>query len=431
MQPTRRIRPAIRALAVVATGLFTSVCSGGGTDEASAPQIQLSSSSQNFAAVEGGGNPPSQVVGITNGGGGTLSGLEVGTVTYGAGATGWLEPPVLGSTTADPSATLTLQPVTDGLAAGTYAATVPMISDVASNSPQNVSVTLTVSSQDCGATAYTIGATVNGALSPGDCGFGDGSFYDAYAFGATATASVRVDLASTTFDTFLLLTDAAGNILAFNDDGPGTTNSTFRILLGTSSYLIDANSLLAGISGNYTLSSSVVATDVTGCEEVWVTPGITTTQAIATSDCVDTPGPFYHDEYVLRIRSGQGMTVTQSSTGFDPYLFLVRLDTNGSFVVSTASGPDATFGYTNNETSAYYVIVAATDLAGKTGGYTLSIVPRAGAIRTTAGGKVPMDSAARRLDVAGIKQLGSGRRFDELARAVSAGSGRTAGGGPR
>jgi hypothetical protein len=254
-------------------------------------------------------------------------------------------------------------------------ATVPVTSDVASNSPQNVNVTFTVTSLTCGSTAYTIGAMVNGMLSPSDCAFGDGSFYDAYSFGATATASVRVNLSSATFDTFLLLTDADGNVLAFNDDGAGGTNSTLRILMGTSSYLIQANSLLSGVSGNYSLSSSTIATDVSGCEEVWVTPGISTTQRIAATDCVDASGPFYRDEYVLRMRSGQSLTVTESSAAFDPFLLLVRLENGSATVVASdgGTGTDASFAYTNSSTSAFYVIVAATNLPSTTGAYTLAI----------------------------------------------------------
>jgi hypothetical protein len=108
------------------------------------PEISLSTSALTFNASQGGTNPASQAVIITNSGGGTLGGLGIGTITYGAGATGWLQTPTLNSTTANPSATLTLQPVTSGLAVGTYTATVPVTSGVASNSPQDVTVTFTV-----------------------------------------------------------------------------------------------------------------------------------------------------------------------------------------------------------------------------------------------------------------------------------------------
>jgi hypothetical protein len=112
---------------------------------ASPPAIALSSASLTFTAAEGGANPASQFITITNSGGGTLSGLSTGTIIYGAGASGWLQAPVLSATTAP--ATLTLQPVTGALTPGTYTATIPVQSGVASNSPQTLTVTFTVASQ--------------------------------------------------------------------------------------------------------------------------------------------------------------------------------------------------------------------------------------------------------------------------------------------
>ena len=89
------------------------------------------------------GNPAAQTVAVTNSGIGTLSGLAIGTITYGAGATGWLAAS-LDVTTAP--ATVTLTPTTGSLAAGTYTATVPVTSTATgvTNSPQNISVTFTV-----------------------------------------------------------------------------------------------------------------------------------------------------------------------------------------------------------------------------------------------------------------------------------------------
>jgi hypothetical protein len=105
------------------------------------PQIALSSSSLTFNATWGAGNPASQAVNITNAGGGTLSSLSIGTITYGSGA-GWLQTPVLSATIAP--ATLTLQPLTGSLAAGIYTATVQVLSSVASNSPRTINVSFEV-----------------------------------------------------------------------------------------------------------------------------------------------------------------------------------------------------------------------------------------------------------------------------------------------
>jgi len=112
------------------------------------PAIGLSSSSVTFTAPLGGANPATQTVSVTNAGGGTLSGLALGTIRYVMDTlrptptpTGWLSASLDGST---PPATLTLNVATGTLAPGTYAAYVPVISGVASNSPQSVAVTFTV-----------------------------------------------------------------------------------------------------------------------------------------------------------------------------------------------------------------------------------------------------------------------------------------------
>ena len=106
------------------------------------PQITFSTTNLTFSAPEGGPNPASQFTSITNGGGGTLSGLSTGTITYSAGATGWLQVPTFNTTTAP--ANLTIQPVTGSLAPGVYVASIPVQSPVALISPQTMSVTFTV-----------------------------------------------------------------------------------------------------------------------------------------------------------------------------------------------------------------------------------------------------------------------------------------------
>ena len=105
------------------------------------PAIALAPAAVSFADTVGTADPAPKTVNVTNAGGGTLSGLAVGTITYGAGATGWLTAAV--SPAAAP-ATLTLTASNAGLAAGTYTATVPVTASVAGNSPQNVTVTYTL-----------------------------------------------------------------------------------------------------------------------------------------------------------------------------------------------------------------------------------------------------------------------------------------------
>ena len=109
------------------------------------PAIALSVTSLDFAAAPGGAAPAPQTVDITNGGGGTLSGLAVGTISYGPGASNWISSASLDQATAP--ATLAVQASPAGLAQGSYTATVPVTATNGSNSPQNVTVNFVITNQ--------------------------------------------------------------------------------------------------------------------------------------------------------------------------------------------------------------------------------------------------------------------------------------------
>ena len=105
------------------------------------PEIGLSMIAAAFDATQNGVDPPAQTVAVTNDGGGSLDGLRIA-IAYTAGQpTGWLRASLTGTTA--PS-TLTLEPATGALAAGSYAATVLVSSDAATNSPRAIDVTFDV-----------------------------------------------------------------------------------------------------------------------------------------------------------------------------------------------------------------------------------------------------------------------------------------------
>ena len=105
------------------------------------PVIAFSADSVGFNATVGGSNPAPDTVIVTNSGGGSLAGLAVGTIGYGAGAGGWLSATLTRTTAPD---TLVLTALTGTLAAGTYTATVPVTAVNATNSPHTLKVTFTL-----------------------------------------------------------------------------------------------------------------------------------------------------------------------------------------------------------------------------------------------------------------------------------------------
>ena len=104
--------------------------------------IALSADSVVFGAVARGPAPASQQIVITNGSPGLLAGLTAGPPAYAGPDTGWLS--VIGNSSAAPD-TVTFTVTIDTFAVGTYTATVPVTATKAANTPQSITVKLTLS----------------------------------------------------------------------------------------------------------------------------------------------------------------------------------------------------------------------------------------------------------------------------------------------
>ena len=249
----------------------------------------------------------------------------------------------------------------------------------ATGSPVTFSATAADASACESLTPYTLGSTVNGALNSGDCDFGDGSFVDFYSFSAAPAGDLPQSVSFTLvaeFDTFLFLFDADGILRALNDDASdGSTNSTVRILLARGDYVIGANSLNPAISGEYQLSSANASESVTSCDETWVTIGISTGQSLAETDCAQ--GVVLSDEFRLILQADESVTLTQSSTVFDPSITLLNSvgATVGSDVGTTSEAAVLTFTAPPSPALGAYTIVAGTASAEpiQIGAYDLTI----------------------------------------------------------
>jgi len=107
----------------------------------SKPTISLDKTSMNFSAIQGGSNPASQTFTITNSG---VSGSTL-TWTISDDATWLTLSPSSGSLNSGASATVTASVDISGLSTGIYNATITVSDPDATNSPQTISVTLTIS----------------------------------------------------------------------------------------------------------------------------------------------------------------------------------------------------------------------------------------------------------------------------------------------
>jgi len=129
----------------IAVGNATVSASGGGLTATALvtvqphPLLQTSPDSVPFSTIANGPVPASRIVTLANGGGGTLHPV-VDSVSYGAGAAGWLSTAVSG-TAFD---TLALNVQTTALTVGIHKATVFLSSPGATNNPKALPVTLDV-----------------------------------------------------------------------------------------------------------------------------------------------------------------------------------------------------------------------------------------------------------------------------------------------
>lgn len=138
-----------------------------GTGPLTSPAIALSTSTASLAGLTGGASQSATIL-ISNAGTGSLSGLSLGNIVYGAGQpAGWLTAALNGATA---PATLTLTAAPGALAPGSYSATLPVQSsaNAVTNSPRTVSVTFTVSAAPApsialSSSSLTFAATAGGS----------------------------------------------------------------------------------------------------------------------------------------------------------------------------------------------------------------------------------------------------------------------------
>jgi Zn-dependent metalloprotease len=111
-------------------------------------------------------------------------------------------------------------------------------------------------------TAVTFGQPANGTLAATDCTsvLRTTSYKDVYTFRATAGSAHTITMTSSAFDTYLVLVDGAGTVLAQDDDGNGGTNS--KIVFTPSATVdvsVEATSYEPRATGPFTLAVAAAA----------------------------------------------------------------------------------------------------------------------------------------------------------------------------
>ena len=213
------------------------------------------------------------------------------------------------------------------------------------------------------------GSSRSGTLAPLDCTLYERWIHDLFRFTLYSQTAVRMSVRSATFDPAVMLDANRNWYLTVFDTADATRDARFKAILPAGTYGMAATSEAPLARGEYEISLSWASENVESCEFAITLVGITTTQNLAPTDCA---GSAHGNEDVIGflLLPGEGLKATESSTAFAPYLQLTR----GSVVLAEQSA-----GTTGNATIEYvadrfdlYWVHASSELAGRTGAYTLT-----------------------------------------------------------
>jgi subtilisin family serine protease len=185
----------------------------------------------------------------------------------------------------------------------------------------------------CAQSPIVSGNTITAQLTASDCYFGPGAFARLYTFTAEAGQFVSIEMTSVLLDTFLELRDATGNLIAYDDDGGGGTNSRIPAVRGglfipfSATYTIVATTYGPGETGGFTLrfdfvdpppDTAALPRALSGC------PAETGATLSARSSRQGRRGSLYYtDVYVFFGATGRQLSAQVLRPEFDSVLYLI------------------------------------------------------------------------------------------------------------
>lgn len=226
------------------------------------------------------------------------------------------------------------------------------------------------------------GVAVVGRLSSGDRTLSDGTYYDIWYLQGEAGETVSIFLGSLEFDAYLMLCDETGEVIASDDDSGGGTDSYLEYTLPASGvYMVVANSIFRGETGEYTLvweaagdgtpAGTAGSTGETGRVDGELLPGVPVTGSTG-------PAPEHYRTYTLDVPEGVGSVVLTLQSKGDLDLFVrhgrqMRDWDEADFSSVTASSSETiTIDQENLRPGRYYIDVA--DLVRGSPGHTFVLL---------------------------------------------------------
>ncbi|QQE65142.1 hypothetical protein GFS31_18270 [Leptolyngbya sp. BL0902] len=199
----------------------------------------------------------------------------------------------------------------------------------------------------------------------------DGSYYNAHTFEGQAGQTIRIDMESREFDTFLWLLAPDGSVLTQNDDFDGTNSRIFVTLPTTGIYTLWANSYDKNEIGSYTLliQPSFV-------EEIEIGAHFVEGILDQTSQVSPNDGSYYN-VHTFEGHAGQTIRIDMVSEEFDT--FLILLAPNGAehlpyqLLQSDDSAGVHSLIVATLPTTGTYSLLANSHAVGDTGSYRLKL----------------------------------------------------------
>lgn len=240
-----------------------------------------------------------------------------------------------------------------------------------------------VAAQDTTAalTPIRYGDGVRGALPLDARRLPDQSRFTAFALDGRAGDSVTVWLVSQDFNANLLLMDAAGSVLASDDNGAGDCNARlFAVLPADAQYVIVANAVEPGEFGTFELNvtdGSPAAPTQESCHGYVGLAGVVPVGDSAGGALGDSaralPSGLQFEVWQIENPRGEAFTVDVVSSAFDAAAILVRglrevvgSDDDG------AGGCNARIAYAPDDQRPYRIVVVSRD-AGRGGAYHVRV----------------------------------------------------------
>lgn len=224
----------------------------------------------------------------------------------------------------------------------------------------------------CAVLPLSIGQTVNGSLTNGDCTFGGERHLNKFALTTSQPVTAIRLTAGGSFPPMVSVNDP--NVPgAFWGYGPPPTqpgnNFSYKVLLPAGRNLIAVSAQDQSL-GTYTLTTSAAPEELS-CDSTTpaaVSP-LTSAQTLATGDCVE--NSFLEDALNVGLVANATITASMRSSAFEPQIKLIDQRTNVLATSSTAPGSTSiTF---TAQTSAAFYLVFTSSVAGASGPYTFSM----------------------------------------------------------